>query len=35
MTSETIAIDWNIVYSLITKHLDDFRDFIRAVSELQ
>lgn len=26
-------IDWNIVYSLITKHLDDFRDFVRAVTE--
>ena len=28
-------IDWNIVYSLITKHLDDFREFVRAVSEIQ
>ncbi len=27
-------IDWNIVYSLITKHLDDFRDFVRTVKEL-
>ena len=26
-------IDWNIVYSLITKHLDDFRTFVRVVSE--
>ena len=28
-------IDWNIVYSLITKHLDDFRAFVRAVSGLE
>jgi len=24
-------IDWNIVYRIITKHLDDFRDFSRQV----
>lgn len=28
-------IDWNIVYSLITKDLDDFRDFVRTMSEIR
>lgn len=27
-------IDWKIVYSLITRRLDDFRAFVRAVKEL-
>jgi len=27
-------IDWEIVYAIITKHLDDFRDFTRQVLAL-
>jgi uncharacterized protein YutE (UPF0331/DUF86 family) len=27
-------IDWNIVYSIITEHLDDFRDFMRQILKL-
>jgi uncharacterized protein YutE (UPF0331/DUF86 family) len=27
-------IDWNIVYSIITRHLDDFRGFVKAISGL-
>ena len=26
-------IDWKIVYSIVTAHLDDFRTFVRVVSE--
>ena len=28
------GIDWNIVYSIITEHLDDFRDFMRQILKL-
>jgi uncharacterized protein YutE (UPF0331/DUF86 family) len=27
-------IDWNIVYCIITEHLDDFRDFARQILKL-
>jgi len=27
-------IDWNIVYAIVTRRLDDFRDFARAVARL-
>ena len=28
------AIDWDIVYSIITNHIDDFRDFARQILTL-
>ena len=27
-------IDWHIVYRIITKHLDDFRDFARQLLKI-
>ena len=27
-------MDWDIVYCIITKHLDDFRDFSRQILKL-
>jgi uncharacterized protein YutE (UPF0331/DUF86 family) len=27
-------IDWDIVYRIITEHLNDFRDFARQILEL-